>query len=198
MTGWRVWAHSAFFGVGLILSSRPAAAHLVQTGLGPVYDGVAHFVVSPEYLAPIVGAALYAGFGGKAPARRAIVMLPLFWFAGSLLGELPRAPPLILPTWLVLIGIGAFVAADLPLPAALRIALCSMVGIALGYSNGLIAAGAADPLRSALGATAAVFIVTSLASAAAAATSGWIRIVFRVLGSWIAASGLLALGWALH
>jgi len=54
------------------------------------------------------------------------------------------------------------------------------------------------PIRPALGSMAAIFVVTALAAAAANATSGWTRIAVRVVGSWVAASGLLALGWALH
>ena len=38
---------------------------MVSTGLGPVYDGVAHFALSPEQYVPIVGAALLAGFARK-------------------------------------------------------------------------------------------------------------------------------------
>ena len=34
--------------------SSPAEAHLVTTGLGPVYDGIAHVLLTPEDLVPVV------------------------------------------------------------------------------------------------------------------------------------------------
>ena len=44
-----------------------------------------------------------------------------------------------------------------------------------------------------------VIVVATLASASAAAwQAGWMRIAWRVAGSWIAAGGLLLLGWSLR
>jgi hypothetical protein len=46
--------------------------------------------------------------------------------------------------------------------------------------------------------SAAIFvIVTFVAALAVATTIAWVRIAWRVAGIWIAASGLLLLGWAL-
>jgi urease accessory protein len=184
--------------VTLTLASGAAQAHLVTTGLGPVYDGVAHLALSPEQYVPILGAALYAGLGGKPSARLAIVLLPMAWFIGNMLGGLSGAPSLAAPTWLFLLLIGGLVAADLRLPGRAPAACAAAIGFALGYSNGLATAQFSQPLRTALGATATIFVAASLVAAAASAASGWKRIAVRVAGSWIAASGLLALGWALH
>jgi urease accessory protein len=61
-----------------------------------------------------------------------------------------------------------------------------------------MAAAGAGPLAVA-GATAAAFVVATLgAGLATAQHEGWARIAVRVAGSWIAALGLLALGWAVH
>ena len=43
----------------LALSSAPAEAHLNSTGMGPVYDGVMHFLMSPEDLVPALALALW-------------------------------------------------------------------------------------------------------------------------------------------
>jgi hydrogenase/urease accessory protein HupE len=42
-------------------SARTAQAHLVTTGLGPVYDGISHFLLSPDDLIPVLALALLAG-----------------------------------------------------------------------------------------------------------------------------------------
>ena len=53
MTGAHVrrWVGTAGFGLALLPGA--ARAHLVATGLGPVYDGAAHFALSPEDYVPI-------------------------------------------------------------------------------------------------------------------------------------------------
>jgi urease accessory protein len=43
------------------LAVSPAEAHLVTTGLGPIYDGVSHVFLSPEDLVPAVVLALLGG-----------------------------------------------------------------------------------------------------------------------------------------
>ena len=103
---------TALAALALALAPSAAEAHLVTTGLGPVYDGIAHFALSPEDYVPIVGAALLAGLRGKDHARLAVLVLPLAWFAGGVLGGLPGAPALAAPLWLPFLAVGLLVAAD--------------------------------------------------------------------------------------
>ena len=187
--------------VGLALAFCPhvAQAHMVSTGLGPVYDGVAHFALSPGEYVPVVGAALLAGLRGKAHAQLAILVLPLNWFAGGVLGGLTGTPAVAVPLWLPFLAVGGLVATDLQLPTVATGMLMGAVGFLLGYPNGLAMAESGQGLRGVIGSTAAIFVlVTLIAALAAGTTAGWIRIAWRVAGSWIAASGLLLLGWALH
>ena len=62
------------------------SAHLVTTGLGPLFDGIGHAVVTPQDLLPVVAIALLAGLGGKAYARKVLFILPAAWLVGGLLG----------------------------------------------------------------------------------------------------------------
>ena len=168
MTGAHVrrWVGAAGFGLALLPGA--ARAHLVATGLGPLYDGAAHFALSPEDYVPIAGAALLAGLRGEEHARPAVLILPLAWLSGGLLGWLPHAP------------VGA-------------------LGLVLGYANGQAMVQYGQGLSGVLGSTAAIFVFVSLIAVLAAGTTvTWMRIAWRVLGSWIAASGLLLLGWALR
>src|SRR5262249_60944076 len=48
----------------IVLIPTPAAAHLNSTGLGPVYDGGAHFLASPEDLLAVFALGLLAGARG--------------------------------------------------------------------------------------------------------------------------------------
>ncbi len=110
---------------------------------------------------------------------------------------LPGAPAFVAPLWLPFLAVGLLVAADLKFPIVATGALIAALGLVLGYPNGL--AMAESGLRGVIGSTAAIFVLVALVAALAAGTTiAWMRIAWRVLGSWIAASGLLLLGWALR
>ena len=95
--------------------------------------------------------------------------------------------------------LGGLVAADFRLPLAATTALAAALGTFLGLSNGYVMAQAGPGVRGGIGIVGAVFVVTTLGAACAVAwQSGWLRIAWRVAGSWIAASGLLLLGWSLR
>ena len=54
-------------------------------------------------------------------------------------------------------------------------------------------------MRGVIGIVGAVSVVTTLCAASVVAWHhGWQRIAWRAAGSWIAASGLLLLGWSLR
>jgi hydrogenase/urease accessory protein HupE len=125
--------------------------------------------------------------------------LPLAWLSGGLLGWLPDAPAFAAPSWAPFLAIGGLVAADLRLPVSASAAIVGALGLVLGYPNGQAMAQSGQGLSSVLGSTAAIFVFMSLIAVLAAGTTvAWMRIAWRVLGSWIAASGLLLLGWALR
>ena len=72
----------------LVVSGIPARAeaHLNSTGMGPIYDGLIHFLTSPEDLVPAFALALLAGLRGAPYGRRASFTLPVAWLLGSLFG----------------------------------------------------------------------------------------------------------------
>jgi urease accessory protein len=186
-------------GLGLALCAPQAQAHLVETGLGPIYDGIAHFALTPEDLIPVLALAVLAGLRGADHARRAIVVLPLAWLLGGLLGAQFALPALGSVAWLPLLALGGLVAADLRLPVAATTLIAAAVGLFLGLANGSAMAQAGPGVRGVVGIVGAVFVVTTLAAAAVVAwQQGWQRIAWRAAGSWIAASGLLLLGWSLR
>ncbi|MBL8674064.1 MAG: hypothetical protein JNL07_04185 [Rhodospirillales bacterium] len=68
-----------------------------------------------------------------------------------------------------------------------------------GYHNGVGMASAGSGAAGLAGIVAAVFALTAIASAGVlSAQPGWRRIAIRVVGSWVAAIGLLMLGWTLR
>lgn len=181
----------------LALLAAPAFAHGAMPGIGAFYSGALHPFVSPAQL--IVLLALGLRFGQSAylrawPAERALLALVLALVAGLFLHTTAGDPDTdrILLACAALTGLA--VATALALPAAVDVALGLVVGTAVGLSSGptgvegrsymmmLIGTGLASA-----GLTAYVTVIVSTIERA------WLRIVVRVLGSWLAAAALLVL-----
>lgn len=174
-----------------------AEAHLNSTGLGPVCDGLLHFLLSPEDLLPVLALALLAGQRGADYGRRAMFVLPVAWFLGGLAGLATNASSSTALTCISFLLLGGLLAANAPLSLRATTLLAVLVGLFHGYLNG---AGMGQPAPAALALLGLVFAVFVLVAIAAAFVvqlqQPWTRIAVRVVGSWIAASGLLLLGWA--
>ena len=83
-------------------------------------------------------------------------------------------------------------------PAAMA-ALAATVGLLHGWLNGVGIAESRRDLLSLVGMVSTEFVIAAIvAGIALALTSGSARIAVRVAGSWIAAIGVLMLGWSLR
>ncbi len=183
----------------LALFSMPsmALAHLVNSGLGPFYDGALHLLLSPDDLLGLLAASLLAGLCGARAGRLTITVLPAAWFLSGLIGlNLPVT--LELP-WLSVLSfalLGVIVAIDPKLHPVMAASLAGVFGIIHGLLNGsALAAIGAGPL-SLFGIALTVLIIALLVSAAVVSLRpAWTRIAVRVAGSWVAAVGMLMFGW---
>jgi hydrogenase/urease accessory protein HupE len=94
--------------------------------------------------------------------------------------------------------IGILAALDLRIGLAGITVLAALLGAVHGGLNGAAIAAAGREATALLGVAGAVFVVATLVGAAVVAMRrAWMRIAVRVCGSWIAATGLLLLGWTL-
>lgn len=174
-----------------------ASAHLVNTGFGPFYDGLYHLVLTPEDLVPVIALALLAGMRGPRFGRWSLFALTGAWLAGGLFGlqhQTETSWPLL--SAVTLLTLGALVAADraLPLPAVAALGL--VLGLLHGYLNGTAMAQVGLGFSGLVGIGCAVFVITTLVSALVVSLrASWARIAVRVAGSWIAAIGMLLIGW---
>ncbi|MEJ2471804.1 MAG: HupE/UreJ family protein [Desulfuromonadales bacterium] len=183
-----------------LLWPTAAEAHLVNTGLGPLYDGISHLLLSMEDLLPVLAIALLAGLNGPVAGRRSLFALSGAWLAGGALGYstgLNVFPDTI--TCLSFLILGGLTAADRRLSPHLVLALAITLGLVHGWLNGVALQTDELEFLSLVGIDATVFVLIGLISAVVIAMKAvWMRIVVRVAGSWIAASGLLMLGWSLR
>ena len=184
----------------LLLWSGAAHAHLMTTGLGPVYDGISHLFLTFDDLLPVVAMALLAGLNGPATGRRALFILPAAWLAGGAAGHLTGIAPFPAGvTSLSLLALGILTAADLKLVPAAVTALAVTLGMVHGWLNGAAIALAGREATGLFGIAGAVFLLVALVSALVVSLRRpGARIAVRVAGSWIAAIGLLLLGWTLR
>jgi hydrogenase/urease accessory protein HupE len=193
-----VWMPAAL----LIWAGSPgrADAHLVNSGFGPFYDGVAHLFVTPEDLLVVVALALLAGLGGKPFGRAVLFVLPAAWLAGAVAGRMTAVSagvPVLSAA--LLIALGGLVAADRRLQLALVAGAALACGLLNGCYNGAALAEAGSSGLAVAGIVCAVFVVVALvAGRVVSLEKEWARIVVRVAGSWIGAIGLLMLGWAVR
>ena len=171
-------------------------AHLVTTGLGPLYDGIGHLLMSVEDLATVVVVALFAGLRGTTEGKRAMLVLPLSWLAGGLIGESINTFTSFPVAGCALLILGGLAAADLKLNPTSISVFIGLAGVVQGWSNGVSMNVRSGTSLALLGVSASVFVVVTLvAGFVVSLKQTWMRIAARVVGSWIAAIGLLLIGW---
>jgi len=177
-----------------------ASAHLVSSGVGPFYDGVAHLFVSPDDLMLVLAMSLFAGLCGRDAARAAVLALPAAWLVGLVAGRSGVAGLEV--QWLTSVtGLGAgLVLAIRPRVVATVVAgVAAVAGLLHGWLNGASMAASQTSWTAGVGIALAVACVAVVAAAVATALKpGWPQITVRVVGSWIAAIALLSLAWQLR
>jgi len=195
--GWRALAAvAAMASLGAV---PPALAHALPAGLGAVLEGAAQLVFSPADLLLVCGLCALAVQNGAEPGSRLRLVLPAAWLLGGALG-LGRPAELATPrsTTLAFTLVGLLVALALPLGQRLTTALAGVAGLVGGLAHGsALAFHSGAPLALAGDAAAVAVLTTALTLALRPPHPGWMGVGLRVAGSWIAAAGLLNLGWLL-
>jgi hydrogenase/urease accessory protein HupE len=182
----------------MLLLPATSHAHLVNTGLGPFYDGVSHFALTPEDLLPALAMALLAGQRGSRAGRLALLALPGAWLLGGLVGlALPTIHSVTALTTVSFLALGGLVATEARLRPEWVTGLAVTIGLLHGYLNGDAMSQAKLGALGLVGIVSTLFVVVALAAAfVVSLRAPWARIAVRVAGSWIVAIGLLLLGWS--
>ena len=183
-------------GLGLVSMPIPAEAHLVNSGLGPFYDGVTHFALSPECFLTAIGLALLAGLSGKAQSRTALGLGTAAWLIGALCGHLVGTELNLMILTIIPLLLGITVALALPIGNRLAGLTATVAGGLLGFGQGAALAAGKIGLSSLLGNLLPAATLLAIAAAVAlSCVKPWTRVAVRVAGSWIAAISLLVIGW---
>ena len=162
-------------------------------GLGGFYGGLLHPLLTPTHALALLGLGLLLGEQQKR-------WLPLTLFASALaagltalalaVGETPAGTVLLACTAIS----GALVAAAFPLPLVLLGTLAAAMGAAIGLDSPPEVVSLQEAIVMLIGTgLGAVIALGLVAEGAARMAREWQRIGVRVLGSWTAASALLAI-----
>jgi hydrogenase/urease accessory protein HupE len=186
-------------GVGLLAAAwaAPADAHLVDTGFGDFYDGIAHLAVTPADVLVLIACALLAAQQGPRAARWTVIVLPLAWVVAGAVGALSAGAAVSPVLTTLSFGVaGTLIVLQPRLPLAAVAGFVLLVGMVHGYANGATAMPGGASALALAGASVAVFcLLTIVAGQASTLRAGWSVIGVRVAGSWLAAVAILMLGW---
>ncbi len=184
-----------FLAIGLPIR---AGAHLVTSGLGPVYDGMEHMMLSPEQWIMVAGLGLLAGMSGPATGRSVLFLFPGAWLLGGGAGYFLQFALSPLFSAAALMIVGGLVAADLKAGRNIVAAIAVGLGFLQGYLNGVSFSAVDGAPLALLGASVAAFVIVALGAGLVVNAGGWRRMVVRVAGSWMAAIGILLVGWTIR
>lgn len=179
----------------LILFPTTVLAHLVTTGMGPVYDGTVHLLLTPEDFIPVLAIAVYSGLQGREYGRYILFVLPLTWFLGGMVGFLSGQLPALPYGSLSFLLFGILISINARIPLPLFLLLAAAFGTMHGFFNGQ-AMKTGPGVLGMTGIIVTIFVLVAIISALVSVSSRyWVKIILRVMGSWVAASGLLMVGW---
>jgi urease accessory protein len=178
-----------------VLGPTPALAH-GSLAIGDFYTGMFHPLFHFDTLLPTLAVALWSGQLGGLYAWR----LPLVFLGAAVLGavagilevEFGLGGPLIRISILVL---GLLVATRGKLPVIVALALIFLFGVSQGQTNTYNPGGEYErPLLFLAGLVSSIgLILFHVVTRVARYRAFWVQTAVRVVGSWIAATGLLVL-----
>ena len=172
----------------------PVGAH-PMTGVGDFYTGMLHPLTTVEFALPLVALSLLAGQQRRETAIRLMVTIPLALGLGAVTALVVPIPPGI--HWVnvgSMVVLGGLVASVPALPIVPVLVLAAVPAVTVGLANGAelgdMSAGRFIP-GLALG---GFLLVTYGVGCVRRLRAPWMHMGLRVVGSWIAAVGVLSLG----
>lgn len=184
----------AAWAAALAAAPGPAAAHLVGVEFGDFYAGALHLLSSVGYGAALLAIVLCAALQPRDIGRWALVVTPPALLLGAVVGAFSGIDVTPLPIALAALT-AALAASGLRAPLGVFGLCVAATAFAQGLDNGVAAFQAPVDWRLyAAGVALAGGVAVALATAVGhVATSGrpLARLVARVVGSWIAALGLI-------
>lgn len=185
----------------LLLGTSPASAHIIGARLGDFYGGAFHPLTTLPDLVLWLALGLLAAMQETRWARFLVVVFPAGLLAGFAAGRAWgwASDPMPVDAALM-IGLGGLTAASVRLPGKLLLLLAFAIAVFRGAANASGVDATTDITLFACGLAACGYAVITLVVALVETfrrSGGWQPIAVRAGGSWIAAIGVMAGGYAL-
>jgi urease accessory protein len=176
----------------VFLLSSAAFGHPMK-GVGDFYAGMLHPLTSIEMVLPLIAFSLLAGQQSREAAIRLLAAFPATIVLGTLLIHFRPVPSWLGAVELIMTaGFGILVAWASRLPNWLPIAAGGLLGLAMGWTNAAEITPEVSPVRfvAGLAAVGLLMIIYGI-GLVRRLNLPWMQIAVRVVGSWIAAVGIL-------
>jgi urease accessory protein len=136
------------------------------------------------------------GQQGKRKSRKSLAIFIVTLVVGLLFATTNQPVTIFLNiNYSSFIVIGVLVAVGINLPSLLLFVLVAVYGFAFGYLNGTELSIAASPVLFGIGVVSGyLLILLWIVAATLSFKKDWFQIGLRVIGSWVAAIGLLLIG----
>jgi urease accessory protein len=198
----RVWIAAAM----LLAQAEAADAHIIASRLGDFYAGALHPLTDLQDLILWAAMGVLAGSLGAAKGRWLVLVFPLGLLAGLVLGRVfgvVSAGPAADAGMILVLGL--LLAAAARVPTALLCAIAFGLALLRGAANAGDLGPETDRLLFATGLACAGYAAITLTMALtltfrrpdAGPAVAWRGIAIRAVGGWIAAIGLMMMGFAL-
>lgn len=190
----------------LISQAEAAEAHIVASRLGDFYAGAVHPLTDLQDIILWVAMGVLAGSLGATKGRWLVLVFPLGLLAGLVLGRVfdvasvgPAADAAMI------LALGLLLAAAARIPTALLCVIAFGLAVMRGAANAGDLGPETDHLLFAAGLACAGYAVITLTMALTLAfrpsdsdsSMAWRGIAIRAFGGWIAAIGLMMVGFTL-
>ena len=172
-----------------------AFAHPMK-GVGDFYAGMLHPVTTIETIVPLIALSLLAGQQRREIAIKILAAIPAAIALGTLLILIRPVPASIGVANLVITAIaGLLIAIARPLPSAIPISISIFFSVAVGWANAAEITQGISPVRFISGLAVVSLLLTAYGIGLVRRSRfEWSQIAIRVVGSWLAAIGILVLG----
>jgi urease accessory protein len=192
--------------VAVLVAQSPAAqAHIVASRLGDFYAGALHPLTDLQDIVLWLAMGVLAGSLGAARGRWLVLVFPLGLLAGLVLDRIfgfPSAGPAANAGMILMLGL--LLAAAARIPTALLCAIGFGLAVMRGAANATDFAPETDRILFAAGLACAGYASITLTMALTLAfrrpdagpSMEWREIAIRAFGGWIAAIGLIMVGFA--
>jgi hydrogenase/urease accessory protein HupE len=179
----------------LLATPDIAAAHTPIKGIGNLFNGILHPVLTPSHLLLLIAVNLFFGQKGFKETEKALLASIAAVVLGLVTSGLSPGPQveIFILVWSAMTGL--LVAASAKLRTYWYFVVGMVAGFSLGFDSAQESLSGKDSIIALFGSGVGIYFFSlyPFGFAEFCNNRNWLRIGIRVIGSWIAASSLLVL-----